>query len=311
MSKQCVGIDVSKTQLDVSVFDTGLAISFANSDHGHQKLIAMLQDLHSPVVVLEPSGGYERALHRALDDVGIFVALVNPRRARCFAQAIGLMAKTDRLDADNLAEYGEKISPAIHPLCSRDDQERKELCVRRQQLKDMLVQEKNRLELASGGCRKSIQRHIDCLQEELQTIEALWDEKIEADGQLSHRRALLETVPGIGPVVSGVVVTLLPELGHLSPKEIAALVGVAPFNKDSGRMEGHRSIRGGRKRVRDALYMAAVTGARFNPVIKEFYERLENRGKPGKVIIVACMRKLLVRLNAMLRDNAPWNPKAA
>lgn len=308
---QSVGIDISKDTLDVSVFDTQVTFSCPNNPEGHKKILKELTQLHEPLVVIEPSGGYEYDIHRALDDADVRVALVNARLVHWYGKYRNQKAKTDRIDAGLLARYGAECEPDIRPLRSRKHHQRKKLALRRQQLTDDLAKAKTRLKQADGEYAQSLEREIEFLKEERDRIEKHLEKSIADDEQLQVLRERLQTVPGVGPTLSATLVTLLPELGLVSHKKIAALVGVAPYNRDSGQMEGPRHIADGRKRIRTVLYMATVRATSCNPVIQEFYQRLIGKGKPAKVALVACMHKLLRILNAMARDNTPWLPKTA
>jgi transposase len=235
------------------------------------------------------------------------VALVNPRRVREFAKAIGLAAKTDKLDARLLARFARDVKPQPTETPDQDDEQLSALLARRKQLLDMLTAEKNRLETTPQSLKSKILEHVSWLEEHLQAIEKEIDDLNRKDPERKHKQELLRSVKGIGPVTASTLSADLPELGKLDKKEIAALVGVAPFNNDSGKWRGRRRIKGGRATVRQVLYMAAVAATRFNPVIRSFYQSLLKRGKQKKVAIVACMRKLIVILNAMIRDLKPWH----
>lgn len=301
-----VGIDVSKTQLDIAVGPAGETWSAGNDEVGLQKTVERLRQFHPRLVVLESTGGLEKALIRALHRAGIPLALVRPQRVREFAKSLGLLAKTDKLDARLLARFAEAIQPDPTQLPSEAEQLLSALIDRRRQLIDFRTAELNRLAGAHPAIRSSIEQLLEDLGEKISALDQQIDELIASTAEFKGKIELLRTVPGIGPVASAILVADLPELGQLDRKKIAALVGVAPFNNDSGNRRGKRRIKGGRAAVRTVLYMATLAAARFNPVIKAFYDRLLNRGKVKKVALVACMRKLLTILNAMLRSSEPW-----
>lgn len=305
-SEMFVGIDVSKRVLDVAEGAAGAVRQYGNDAEGIASLIAMLRPLSPRLVVVEATGGLERPVVMALDQAGITVALVNPRRVRAFARAIGLLAKTDKLDARLLARFAQDAKPARTILSSADEQHLSALAARRKQLLDMLTAEKNRLGTASPALRELVEEHIRWLEQHLKALEEQIDTFNRQDPQRSKKQAILRSFQGIGPVNATTLTADLPELGHLDKKKIAALTGIAPFNDDSGRRRGKRRIKGGRASVRQVLYMAAVCAARCNPVIRPFYLSLLARGKEKKVALVACMHKILTILNAMVRDGQPW-----
>jgi transposase len=304
-----VGIDVSKARLDVASHPTGATHSVANDANGIKTLVEQLRAVKPLLVVLEATGGIERAVVRALAELPVTVT--NPRQVRDFAKATGQLAKTDVLDAQILARFAEAVRPALRPLADEITLELRALISRRRQITEMLTAEKNRLSRAPRRVQKRIEAHIRWLQSELERADEDLDQTIRQSPVWREQEDLLKSVPGIGPVVSRTVLAELPELGNLNRKQIAALVGVAPLNWDSGLLRGRRVIWGGRSHVRTALYMAALTGSRRNPVIREFYKRLRAAGKAPNVALVACMRKLLVILNAMLRHRVPWRPVVA
>lgn len=310
MSKEnFVGVDVSKRQLDVAVFPAGKSFSCSNCYDGHKKLVQRLRPRKPVLIVLEASGGYEGAAARALAAADLPVAVVNPRQVRDFAKATGKLAKTDKIDAAVLADFADKVRPQLRELPDQAAQERRDLGLRYRQLRDNLAAERTRRYQALGSHRDSIERHIAWLEDELKEFEAQWDASIESDEELSERRKLLQSVPGVGTRLSAVLMTYLPELGQVGRGEIAALVGVAPFNRDSGQQKGKRCVWGGRAHVRSVFYMAIVCATTHNPVIRDFYQRLKDKGKPSKVALTACMRKLLCILNAMVKNNTYWEPK--
>ena len=302
-----VGIDVAKATLDVAIVPSAENFAVSNDEDGIQTLIGKLLEAEPALVVLEATGGLERPMAAALFASGIACAVVNPRQARDFAKAIGRLAKTDRIDASVLARFAEAIRPTPKALPKAEVLEFQAIVARRRQLIGMLVAEKNRLTASvSKKVRSRLEAHVRWLEKELARIDRDLDEAIEASPTFKENEILLRGVPGVGPVLCRTLLAELPELGALSPRELSALVGVAPINRDSGIFRGRRSIWGGRARVREALYMGALIASRYNPVIKTFYERLVASGKPKKVALVACMRKLLTIFNAMIRDRTPW-----
>jgi transposase len=313
------GVDVSKARLNVALRPTAECFELANDQAGIDSLVARLKEARPALVVLEATGGLERPLATALAAGAIPVAVVNPRQARDFARATGRLAKTDRIDAEILARLGEAIRP--RPRAIPDDQQAREfaaILARRRQIVDMLTAEKNRSgATTSKPVKKRIEAHIKWLEKELSRTDDDLDETIQASATWRENEALLRGVAGVGPVLARTLLAELPELGtgEFSPKQlaalVAALVGVAPLNRDSGTLRGRRTIWGGRDRVREVLYMGALVATRFNPTIKEFYERLCARGKPKKVALVACMRKLLTILNAILKNRTPWRSSHA
>lgn len=302
-----VGIDVCKARLDVALLPSRETFAAANDEDGIYTLVEKLLEVGPTLVVLEATGGLERPLVAALFASSIASAVVNPRQARDFAKAIGKLAKTDRIDALVLARFAEAVGPEPKVPPEAEAMEFQAILARRRQLIGMLVAEKNRLGAsASKKVRSRLQAHIRWLEKELARIDWDLEEAIEASSTFKDNEALLRSVPGVGPVLCRTLLAELPELGSLSPRELSALVGVAPINRDSGTLRGRRGVWGGRARVREALYMAALVATRCNPTIKEFYERLVASGKPKKVALVACMRKLLTILNAMIRERTPW-----
>lgn len=310
MDKQFVGIDVSRDALSVAVLPGGQSKEFPNTDGGQNDLVGFLQTMDVALVVVEASGGLERAVARSLTQASIPVAVVNPRQVRDYAKAMGRLAKTDTIDAQVLAQFAEAVRPEPRPLANDKTQELAALVSRREQVVNMLTAEKNRLYSASPDIRPSIVAHIAWLKGQRDELDRKIRALSKADPEWRERQRILRSVPGVGPVLSATVLGCLPELGSLDRKEIAALVGVAPFNRDSGRMRGRRTVWGGRGQVRKVLYMATVAAVRSNSVIGAFYRRLVEAGKAPKVALVACMRKLLVILNAMVKHGTPWSPAA-
>jgi transposase len=302
------GIDVSKDHLDVHLRPTGEAARHASDEAGIAAVVARLAAAGPHLVVVEATGGFEAPLAAALALAGLPVAVVNPRQVRDFARSTGRLAKTDRLDAAVLAHFADAVRPDPRPLPDADTAALAVLVGRRRQLIEMRTAERNRLALAAPAAAAGIRRHVAWLDRELARLDGELAAAIAASPAWRARDDLLRSAPGVGPVVSRVLVAEVPELGALSGKQIAALVGVAPVARESGRWSGARSIAGGRAGVRSALYMAVLSASRYNPAIRAFSERLRAAGKAVKVAQVAAMRKLLVILNAMVRDNKPWDP---
>lgn len=306
-----IGIDVSKAQLDVAFGATGETISVTNDDAGIETLLALLRKRNYSLVVLEATGGYEVPVVSSLAAGGLPVVVANPRHVRQFARAIGQLAKTDRLDARVLALFGERIRPEVRPLPDDASRQLDALLTRRRQITGMIVAERNRAEFAPAALKKGIEKHIRFLQRELDSIDAEMTWAIQSSPVWRAKEALYRSVPGIGPVIAFTLLADLPELGTLTHKEIAALVGVAPHARDSGTLKGKRMVFGGRASVRSMLYLAAVVGVRHNYVIRAFYHRLRERGKPANSALIACAHKLLTILNAMARTGEPWRPQHA
>ena len=306
-----VGIDVSKDHLDLHARPNGLAARYTNDPAGIASLITRVAGLTPERVVLEATGGFEASVAAALVSAGLPVVIVNPRQVRDFAKATGKLAKTDAIDAAVLAHFAQAIQPEVRPLPDADAQALAALVDRRRQLLEIRTAEMNRLGLATTRVATSLRSHIAYLSGQLDEVDRELAELIEASPLWRAKDELLQSAPGIGPVVSRVLVSELPELGTLSNKRIASLVGVAPMSRDSGRSSGTRSIAGGRAGVRSGLYMAILSAVRYNEPIRKFYQKLRDAGKAIKVAQVAAMRKLLVILNAMVRDNRPWDPNFA
>jgi transposase len=305
-----VGIDVSKAQLDLALRPEG-RFAAPNTEVGIAQILARPRALSPTLVVMEATGGLELPLTGALAAAGMPVVVVNPRQVRDFAKATGKLAKTDTLDAQVLAQFAEVIRPEPRPLPDDQTQRLAALLARRRQLVEMLTAEKNRLASARLPIRKNLRAHITWLERALHQADAGLAEAIQQSPVWREKDELLRSVPGVGPVLTTTLLANLPELGTLRDKQIAALVGVAPLNRDSGTLRGRRTVWGGRAQVRMALYMGTIVAARFNPVIRNFYQRLCAAGKAKKVALVACMRKLLVILNAMLKHQTPWQPHEA
>jgi transposase len=307
------GVDVSKDQLDVCVrrgepqsHDEDDVFVVTHDDAGIDILVSRLVEECSVLVILEATGGFERGVVGALAGAGLAVVVVNPRQVRDFARATGRLAKTDKIDAYVLARFAEAVRPNPRPLPDGEIRALQGILARRRQLLGMLTAENNRLPTATKPVAKRIAAHIRWLEKELSRTDGDLDEAIKSSPALSENEALLRSVPGVGPVLARTLLAEVPELGTLTHKRLAALIGIAPLNRDSGTLRGRRSIWGGRAEVRAALYMGALVAARRNPAIKEFYERLLAAGKPKKVALVACMRKLLSILNAVLKHHTPW-----
>lgn len=301
-----VGIDVSKDTLDVCVYPTQDTFRVPNSPDGVDELIKRLKPIEPRLVVFEATGGYETLAVSSLSAAGLPVVVVNPRQIRDFAKSIGRLAKTDVIDAGVIAHFASAVRPELRPLKDTASQELTGLVTRRRQIVDMIVAETNRLKAATRRNQRDIKAHIRWLQKRQDQI----DDEIKRDiknGPLWRTTdQILQSTPGVGPATSSMLISCVPELGQLNNKKIACLIGVAPLNRDSGRYKGRRTIWGGRAQVRAVLYMSALSAIQYNPVIRQFYQRLRDAGKCFKVAIVACMRKLLIILNAMVRNQTKW-----
>lgn len=302
-----VGIDVSKDGLDIAWL-SGQTLRVEHSGAAMAGLIECLLEQPPTLIVVEATGGLETALASALAARGLAVAVVNPRQVRDYARACGRLAKTDRVDALILAAFASAIRPQVRPLPDEEPRALGDLLARRRQLIDMRVQEKLRLERASAVQRDSLREHIAWLDERIARVDIDLTHALRTSQAWREKDDLLQAIPGVGKVTRATLRALLPELGSLNGKEIAALAGVAPFNRDSGKHQGQRIVWGSRSQVRRMLYMAAVSAARCNPVIRAFYQRLRSQGKPANVALTACMRKLLVIMNSMFKQRTPWNP---
>ncbi len=307
-----VGIDVAKAELVVATRPSGESWVVSNDEAGIRALLARLTPATPSLIVVEATGGYQLPCVAALATAGLPVVVVNPRQVRDFAKSTGQLAKTDRIDAGLLALFAERVRPALRPLPDLAVQQLDAVLTRRRQLLEMLQAERNRLGQVLGRgqpqVKRSLKRHIAYLERALAIADTELRELVERSPVWRERDELLQSVPGIGPVVARTLLAELPELGRLNRRAIAKLVGIAPMNRDSGTWRGRRSIHGGRSSVRAAMYMAALVAARRNAVIKVFYQRLLTAGKPKKVALVACMRKLLTMLNTMLRNGQGWAP---
>jgi transposase len=303
----CVGIDVSKDRLDVHVLPAREAFAVARDGKGLESLVERLTGLDVSLIVLEATGGFETTVAAMLAGAGLPLAVVNPRQIRSFAKALGKLAKTDAIDAEVIALFADKVRPQARPVPTSDARALGELVARRRQIVEMIGMEANRRRNATDKrLAKTIDRHVDFLEKELAAIDADIDTHVRASPAWRETEDLLASVPGVGPVTARTLIAELPELGGLCRRKLAALVGVAPFNRDSGAWRGHRMIGGGRASVRNVLYMAALSAIRHNPVIRATYQRLVNRGRPKKVAIIACLRQLLSILNAIVRTKSPW-----
>jgi len=303
---QWIGIDISKATLDVYLRPLGKTFKVANQESAISGLIEELQTYSLNLIVLEATGGLETELLIQLQAAQLPVALINPRQGRDFAKATGKLAKTDAIDAQILAHFGEALKPQVLAIESDSARQLKELISRRRQVVEIQTAEKNRLDRARGKALADIEQHLEYLEQSLKKLNQEIEELTQSNQEWIDKVNLLKTIPGIGQVISTTLVSYLPELGQLTAKQISRLVGVAPINHDSGQHKGKRMINGGRAPVRASLYMGAVVAIRHNPIIKDFYERLLSRGKPKKLAITACVRKMLVILNAMVRDQKPW-----
>ncbi len=304
------GIDVSKDVLDIAVAPEGKVWQVPYTEAGMSQVADRLRSIAPTLVVLEATGGLEVAITGVLAAAGLPVVVVNPRQVRDFGKAMGKLAKTDAIDAQLIASFAERVRPALRPLPDEDAQTLSALVARRVQLIEMHTAEKNRMRRAPKRVRKEIQRHIDWLSKGLADLDGELGDFLRQSPLWREKEDLLTTVPGVGNVTAMTLVADLPELGMLNRKQIAALAGVAPFNRDSGTLRGKRTIWGGRGSVRAALYMAALVATRRNHVIRAFYRRLVAAGKAKKTALVACMRKLLTILNAMLKHETPWRSEA-
>jgi transposase len=311
MSENYAGIDVSKAHLEYAYYGEGKSYRVNNDEAGIAQIVQEMKERKVARIVVEATGGLEMGVVSALAVDKQPVALVNPRQARDFAKSTGKLAKTDRIDAQGLAHFGQAIQPRIYVLPEEEAQYLVGVLARRRQIVEMLTAEKNRLSSAPKPLRARIQEHITWLEKEKAQLDKDLGDHIQQSPLWKHKDEILQSTPGVGPGLSATLLIDVPELGSLSGKKITALVGVVPFNKDSGKFRGKRAIWGGRAPVRAALYMSTLSAIRFNPVIQTFYERLIKAGKPFKVAITACMRKLLTILNAMIKHSKSWDPKIA
>ena len=304
--KQWVGIDVCQKYLDVYVRPSSQSFQLTNNEVGISKLIQILVKIQPELIVLEATGGMEIDAAIKLTQAELAVAVINPRQARDFAKATGQLAKTDVIDARVLAHFADAIRPEVRQISDESSRQLEDLVARRRQISDMITAEKNRRRGKTNSVQVSIDQHIEWLKQQLKEIESQIKSEITLNEDWKQKMDLLTSVPGIGEVVAVTLISSLPELGQISHKSISYLVGVAPLNRDSGKFRGKRRIWGGRVKIRCMLYMAALVAVRFNPVIKAFYERLIGKGKLKKVALTACMHKLLIILNAMMKNNQTW-----
>jgi transposase len=307
MQRIIIGIDISKNQLDLAILPTKQAMSFDNSPAGCQELAIALKPLQPDLIVLEATGGFENMVTGILVSAGFKVAMVNPRQVRDFAKATGRFAKTDKIDAAVIALFGEVIKPEPRAIKDEEAQKLTALVTRRRQLVDMLTSEKNRLSNSHQSVHQDIRETIVWLENRLHDIDKDIASSVKTNTHWQKKAAILTSCKGIGKVTAITMLSLLPELGALNRRKISALVGVSPFNRDSGRVRGKRYIFGGRAAVRSVLYMAALSASRWNPVIRDFYDRLKASGKATKVALTACMRRLLTILNAMIKTEQKWD----
>ena len=306
-----VGIDVSKEKLDVAVRPSGELMRFSNDEDGISVMVDFIKPFSPILVVLEATGGMETASVGMLAAKGLPVVVINPRQVRDFAKATGRLAKTDAIDAHVIAQFGEAVRPEIRPLKDEDTKKLNALVTRRRQIVEMITAERNRLVAATPWTRKDIQNHIAWLEKCLKKADQNLNDLLKKSPVWREKDDILQSTPGVGPVLSMTLLSSLPELGALNRKQIAALVGVAPLNRDSGLFRGKRTIWGGRANIRSVLYMSVTCAIRFNPVIKKFYQRLRDAGKLHKVAMTACMRKLLVILNTMIKNRTHWGTVTA
>jgi len=304
--EEIVGIDVAKDKLDVAVLGQKATTEAFNTPKGIISLVKKMCQLKPRLIVVEATGGYEEEVVLKLFEAGLPVALVSPQRVRQYAKARGLLAKTDKLDAQNLAEYGKNIQPRLFVAKSEAGRRLSAIIGRRRQLADMQKAEKNRLRTAFLEMRGSIQTVIDCLETEIDSLDKEMRKFMKEHENFGEQEKILRSAKSIGPMTAATLLADLPELGKLDRKQIAALVGVAPMNHDSGKKRGYRKTKGGRPEVRSVMYMSALSAIRYNPLIKAQYDQLVKRGKEKKVAITACMRKMLTILNAMMRDQQPF-----
>ena len=306
MEQQWVGIDVCQKYLDVYIRPSGKLFQLTNDEFGIAELIQKLKEIKPELIVLEATGGMELNAAMELASAELAVAIINPRQVRDFAKATGQLAKTDAIDAKILAHFADAIRPQVREIKDESSRQLQNLVQRRRQISDMITAEKNRRRGKINSVQASIDEHIEWLKQQLKEIESQIKSAISKCEDWKQKKKLLTSVPGVGEIVATTLISSLPELGKLSHKSISYLVGLAPLNRDSGKSRGKRRIWGGRTNIRCMLYMAALVAVRFNPVIRAFYERLLGKGKLKKVALTACMHKLLIILNAMMKNNQTW-----
>ena len=306
-----VGVDVGKANLDIALHPSGQFYTIPNTEAHIRRFVRILKNYEIERIVVEASGRHEHALVQACDKAGLPIIIVNPISVRRYAQAIGVLAKTDRIDAQVIAQYAATLKPEFKPIPDKTSQKIKDLLVRRSQLLEMSTMEKNRLQILPKSLHRSIKSLLRMLQNQIETVTRQIEQEVAKVDQWRSKMEIMTSVPGIGKVLAYTFLSELPELGSLNRKEIAALVGVAPINRDSGKLNGKRRIRGGRHRVRTVMFMAMLSSIQCNPVFKRFYERLKAQGKIPKVALIACMRKMIVVLNTMVKNQEPWRGEMA
>ena len=306
-----IGVDVGKANLDIALHPSGQFHTIPNTEAHIRHFVKILKNYNVERIVVEASGRYEHALVQACDQAGLPIIVVNPISVRRYAQAIGVLAKTDRIDAQVIARYAATLKPEIKPIPDKTSRKIKDLLIRRSQLLEMSTMEKNRLQILPKYLHRSIKSLLRVLQSQIETVTRQIDQEVAKVDQWRTKMEIMTSVPGVGKVLAYTFLSELPELGSLNRKEIAALVGVAPINRDSGKLNGKRRIRGGRHRVRTVMFMAMLSSIQCTPVFKRFYERLKAQGKIPKVALIACMRKMIVVLNTMLKNQEPWRENMA
>ena len=306
-----VGVDVGKANLDIALHPSGQFYTIPNTEAHIRRFVRILKNYSIERIVVEASGRYEQALVQACDQAGLPIIIVNPISVRRYAQAIGVLAKTDRIDAQVIAQYAATLKPEFKPIPDKTSQKIKDLLVRRSQLLEMSTMEKNRLQILPKSLHRSIKSMLRMLQSQIETVTRQIEQEVAKVDQWRSKMEIMTSVPGVGKVLAYTFLSELPELGSLNRKEIAALVGVAPINRDSGKLNGKRRIRGGRHRVRTVMFMAMLSSIQCNPVFKRFYERLKAQGKIPKVALIACMRKMIVVLNTMIKNQESWRAEMA
>lgn len=306
-----VGVDVGKANLDIALHPSGQFYTIPNTEAHIRRFVRILKNYSIERIVVEASGRYEQALVQACDQAGLPIIIVNPISVRRYAQAIGVLAKTDRIDAQVIAQYAATLKPEFKPIPDKTSQKIKDLLVRRSQLLEMSTMEKNRLQILPNPLHRSIKSMLRMLQSQIETVTRQIEQEVAKVDQWRSKMEIMTSVPGVGKVLAYTFLSELPELGSLNRKEIAALVGVAPINRNSGKLNGKRRIRGGRHRVRTVMFMAMLSSIQCNPVFKRFYERLKAQGKIPKVALIACMRKMIVVLNTMIKNQESWRTEMA
>jgi len=306
-----VGVDVGKANLDIALHPSGQFYTIPNTEAHIRRFVRILKNYSIERIVVEASGRYEQALVQACDQAGLPIIIVNPISVRRYAQAIGVLAKTDRIDAQVIAQYAATLKPEFKPIPDKTSQKIRDLLVRRSQLLEMSTMEKNRLQILPNPLHRSIKSMLRMLQSQIETVTRQIEQEVAKVDQWRSKMEIMTSVPGVGKVLAYTFLSELPELGSLNRKEIAALVGVAPINRDSGKLNGKRRIRGGRHRVRTVMFMAMLSSIQCNPVFKRFYERLKAQGKIPKVALIACMRKMIVVLNTMIKNQESWRAEMA